>query len=115
VAETIKFRLPQGEWYLHVEGDLYNLLSGRVFDSTDNSHLRLLGMTPEWETCEVRHLQTFFRQGERERETGPGRLTRQVERPLPSNSPHDHMILRGDLVDSHGRWKRHDRRCRQSA
>ena len=25
---------------------------------------------------------------------------------LPSNSPHDHMILRGDLVDSHGRWKR---------
>jgi hypothetical protein len=23
---------------------------------------------------------------------------------LPSNSPHDHMILRVDLVDSHGRW-----------
>jgi hypothetical protein len=29
-----------------------------------------------------------------------------VETPLPSNSPHDHMILRVDLVDSHGRWKR---------
>jgi hypothetical protein len=27
-------------------------------------------------------------------------------RRLPSNSPHDHMILRVDLVDSHGRWKR---------
>jgi hypothetical protein len=25
---------------------------------------------------------------------------------LPSNSPHDHMILRVDLVGSHGRWKR---------
>jgi hypothetical protein len=25
---------------------------------------------------------------------------------LPSHSPHDHMILRVDLVDSHGRWKR---------
>ena len=25
---------------------------------------------------------------------------------LPSNNPHDHMILRVDLVDSHGRWKR---------
>jgi hypothetical protein len=24
---------------------------------------------------------------------------------LPSNSPHDHMILRVELVDSHGRWK----------
>jgi hypothetical protein len=25
---------------------------------------------------------------------------------LPSNSPHVHMILRVDLVGSHGRWKR---------
>ena len=25
---------------------------------------------------------------------------------MPSNSPHDHMILRVDLVDAHGRWKR---------
>jgi hypothetical protein len=24
--------------------------------------------------------------------------------PLPSNSPHDDMILRVDLVGSHGRW-----------
>jgi hypothetical protein len=29
-----------------------------------------------------------------------------VETPLPSNSPHGHMILRVDLVGSHGRWKR---------
>jgi hypothetical protein len=28
-------------------------------------------------------------------ESGPGGLTREVETPLPSNSPHDHMILRG--------------------
>jgi hypothetical protein len=27
-----------------------------------------------------------------------------VETPLASNSPHDHMILRVDLVGSHGRW-----------
>ena len=33
---------------------------------------------------------------ERGRESGPGGLTREVERPLPSNSPHDHMILRVD-------------------
>jgi hypothetical protein len=26
--------------------------------------------------------------------------------PLPTNSPHDHMILRVDLVGEHGRWKR---------
>jgi hypothetical protein len=39
-------------------------------------------------------------------ESGPLGLTREVERPLPSNSPHDHMILRVDLVGSHGRWKR---------
>ena len=32
--------------------------------------------------------------------------------PLPSNSPHDHMILRVDLVGSHGRWKRP---CHQTA
>jgi hypothetical protein len=31
---------------------------------------------------------------------------RELETPLPSNSPHDHMILRVDLVGSHGRWKR---------
>ena len=31
---------------------------------------------------------------------------REVETPLPSNSPHYHMILRVDLVRSHGRWKR---------
>ena len=31
---------------------------------------------------------------------------RKLETPLPSNSPHDHMILRLDLVGSHGRWKR---------
>jgi hypothetical protein len=43
---------------------------------------------------------------ERERETGAGGLTREVETPLPSNSPHDHMILRVELVGSHGRWKR---------
>jgi hypothetical protein len=41
---------------------------------------------------------------ERERER-PG-LTREAETPLPSNSPRDHMILRVDLVGSHGRWKR---------
>jgi hypothetical protein len=33
-------------------------------------------------------------------------LTREVETPLPSNSTHDHMILRVDLVGSHARWKR---------
>ena len=43
---------------------------------------------------------------QRERESGPGGLTREEETPLPSNSPHDHMILRVDLVDSHGSWKR---------
>jgi hypothetical protein len=36
----------------------------------------------------------------------PGGLTREVETPLPSNSPHDPMVLRVDLVGSHGRWKR---------
>jgi hypothetical protein len=40
------------------------------------------------------------------RESAPGGLTREVETPLPSNSPHDHMILRVDLEGSHGRWKR---------
>jgi hypothetical protein len=39
-------------------------------------------------------------------ESGPGGLTREVETPSPSNSPHDHIILRVDLVGSHGRWKR---------
>jgi hypothetical protein len=38
-------------------------------------------------------------------ESAPGGLTREVETPLPSSSPHDHMILRVDLVGSHGRWK----------
>ena len=28
------------------------------------------------------------------------------KRPCLQNSPHDHMILRVDLVGSHGRWKR---------
>ena len=46
------------------------------------------------------------RERERKRERGPGGLTREVETPLPSTSPHDPMILREDLVDSHGRWKR---------
>jgi hypothetical protein len=35
-------------------------------------------------------------------ESGPGGLTREVETPLPSNSPHGHMILRVDLVGSRG-------------
>jgi hypothetical protein len=39
-------------------------------------------------------------------ESGPGGLTREVETPFPSNSPHGHMIWRVDLVGSHGRWKR---------
>jgi hypothetical protein len=39
-------------------------------------------------------------------ESGAGGLTREVETPLPSNSPHDPMMLRVDLVGSHGRWKR---------
>jgi hypothetical protein len=44
------------------------------------------------------------REGERE---STGGLTREVETPLPSNSPHDHMLLRERaLVGSHGRWKR---------
>jgi hypothetical protein len=36
----------------------------------------------------------------RERESEDLGLTREVETPLPSNSPHDHMILRVDLVGS---------------
>jgi hypothetical protein len=52
-------------------------------------------------------------QPQRERgESGAGGLSREVEVPLPSNSPHDHMILRVDLVGSHGRWKR---TCLQTA
>jgi hypothetical protein len=46
---------------------------------------------------------------ERERERERGDLmgsSHGVETPLPSNSPHDHVILRVDLVDSHGSWKR---------
>jgi hypothetical protein len=39
------------------------------------------------------------------RSQGPG-LTRELETPLRSNSPHDHMILRVELVGSHGRGKR---------
>ena len=40
-------------------------------------------------------------------ESGPAGCTREVETPLPSNSPHDHMILRVHLVGPHtGRWKR---------
>jgi hypothetical protein len=42
----------------------------------------------------------------RERESGPGGLTRELETPSPSNSPHDQMILRVDLVGSHGSWRR---------
>jgi hypothetical protein len=42
----------------------------------------------------------------RRRERGPGGLTQEVETPLPSNSPHGHMMLRVDLVISHRRWKR---------
>jgi hypothetical protein len=38
---------------------------------------------------------------ERESASGPGGLTREVETPLPSNSPHGHMILRGDRVWAH--------------
>jgi hypothetical protein len=40
-----------------------------------------------------------------ESESGAGGLTREVETPLPSNSPHDHMMLGVELVGSHGRWK----------
>jgi hypothetical protein len=35
------------------------------------------------------------------RGSGRGGLTREVETPLPSNSPHDHMLLRVNLVGSH--------------
>jgi hypothetical protein len=42
----------------------------------------------------------------KESRSGPGGLTREVETPLPSNSPRAHMVLRVDLVDSHARWKR---------
>ena len=38
--------------------------------------------------------------------SGSGGLTREVDTPLPSNSPHDRMILRVGLGGSHGRWKR---------
>jgi hypothetical protein len=41
-----------------------------------------------------------------ESESGAGGLTREVETPLPSNSPHDHMMLGVELVGSRGRWKR---------
>jgi hypothetical protein len=43
----------------------------------------------------------------RERERGAGGLTREVETPLAFKQPTcDHMILREELVGSHGRWKR---------
>jgi hypothetical protein len=39
---------------------------------------------------------TLSHPAHRERESGAGGLTREVETPLPSNSPHDHMLLRVD-------------------
>jgi hypothetical protein len=41
----------------------------------------------------------------RERERGAGGLTREVETPLAFKQPRDQMILRVELVGSHGRWK----------
>jgi hypothetical protein len=82
-------------------------------------HERRMGLTTSawfWFLA-VRSRNEARRQGvvvRRERESGPGGLTREVvDRPLPSNSPHDHMILRVDLVDSHGRWWK--RPCPQTA
>jgi hypothetical protein len=65
-----------------------------VEDGRGDRH-RLLEHTP----CE--HIRP-----ERVSESGPGGLAHEVDTPLPSKSPHDQMILRVDLVDSHGRWKR---------
>jgi hypothetical protein len=48
---------------------------------------------PTWTICDI--------------ESGAGGLTRKVETPSPSNSPHGpYVILRVELVGSHGRWKR---------
>jgi hypothetical protein len=57
------------------------------------------------ETVEV-SAWTIYASLESLQESAPGGLTRDMETPLPSNSPHDHMILRVHLVDSHARWKR---------
>ena len=55
-----------------------------------------------WDDVEVRGGLRWHQRGER----GAGGLTPEVETPLPSTSPHDHMILRVELVGSRGRWKR---------
>ena len=48
----------------------------------------------------------YHRRWEGEWTCGGLHSTGGMETPLPSNSPHDHMILRVELVGSHARWKR---------
>jgi hypothetical protein len=50
---------------------------------------------------EIRRCVSLRREREREREGSCGGLTRELEAPLPSNSPHDHMILRVELWWAH--------------
>lgn len=54
VAQTFKFQLPAGEWYLRIVGDYYRLLKGRVLDARNDTKLSDLNLSPEWLSCEVR-------------------------------------------------------------
>lgn len=55
VAETHKFALPPGQWYVELQGDYYRVVQGRVFDARNTSlGLRELGVSPAWDSCEVR-------------------------------------------------------------
>jgi hypothetical protein len=80
--------------------DHTELVQLNVFHYT--SLISALAAALRWE----RALEVSESERERERGRGPGGLSREVETPLPSNSPHYPMILREDLVGSHGRWKR---------
>ena len=53
LAETTRFYIPRGEWYIRVEGDYYHLMRGRVMDAHNNTKLNELTVYPAWISCEV--------------------------------------------------------------
>eukprot|EP00241_Pyramimonas_parkeae_P014571 CAMPEP_0114287608 /NCGR_PEP_ID=MMETSP0059-20121206/6368_1 /TAXON_ID=36894 /ORGANISM="Pyramimonas parkeae, Strain CCMP726" /LENGTH=1091 /DNA_ID=CAMNT_0001408699 /DNA_START=1 /DNA_END=3276 /DNA_ORIENTATION=- len=55
VAETHRFALPIGQWFVRISGDYYHLLEGQVYfeHPDDPSVLKELSLDKPWLSCEV--------------------------------------------------------------
>jgi hypothetical protein len=52
-TQLLTLRMAPGEWYIHIEGDMYGVVGGSVLVNNNHNEYEVVEMSPPLDTCKV--------------------------------------------------------------